>query len=173
VLRRAGAADDIERDRRPGIDPGSDGARRRYAPPVAEFLSEAWIAELDDAARAAPALAAVGAERPLVVEQRVRHGDDEVVYSLCFDASGARVVPGPATSPDVVILTDDATARALQHGTINAQQAAVTGRLKLRGDVEHLRSAGDALRAVGDVFREVRATTTRADEDDPDAPRRR
>jgi hypothetical protein len=134
---------------------------------VPQLLSEAWIAALDRAARASPELASVGAEAPLVIEQRVRRGRDEVVYALCFDATGARVVAGPASSPDVVLLTDAATARALQQGGLNAQQAAVSGRLKLRGDIERLRAAGDALRAVGDVFRDVRSATTDGDDDDP------
>jgi len=140
---------------------------------MAEFLSEAWIAALDRAARAAPELAAVAADGPLVIEQRVHRADDEVVYALSFDSRGARVDPGPASSPDVVLVTDAATARALQRGTMNAQQAAVTGRLKLRGDVERLRSAGEALRAIGDVFAAVRSATTDADEDDPGAPSHR
>jgi SCP-2 sterol transfer family len=140
---------------------------------VAEFLSDDWIAALDRAARAAPGLASLAPETPLVIEQRVRLGDREVVYSLSFDATGARVVAGPASSPDVVLVTDAATAWALQRGAINGQEAAVTGHLKLRGDVERLRAAGEALRAVDDVFSEVRAATTYADEDDPGASARR
>jgi hypothetical protein len=132
----------------------------RYAARVAEFLSDAWIEELDQAARDAPSLAAIGAERPLVVEQRVRRGREEVVYSLCFTADGARVTAGPAESPHVVVRTDASTARALQQGTMNAQQAAVAGHLKIQGQAEHLRAAGDALRAAGDVFESVRASTT-------------
>ena len=140
---------------------------------MAEFLSEAWLEALDRAARAAPELASVAADAPLVIEQRVRRGDDVIVYALCFDASGARVVPGPASSPDVILITDAATARSLQRGTINAQQAAVTGRLKLQGDAGRLRAAGEALRTIGDVFADVRSATTDADADadaeDPDA----
>ncbi len=146
---------------------------RRYAPRVAEFLSDDWITALDRAARAAPELASVAPEIPLAIEQRVQLGDGEVVYTLSFDATGARVIAGPVSAPDVVLVTDAATARALQRGTMNGEQAAVTGHLKLRGDVERLRAVGDALRAVDDVFSEVRAATTYADEDDPGAPARR
>ena len=140
---------------------------------MAAFLSEAWIAALDRAARAAPELAAVAADAPLVIEQRVRRGHHDVVYALTFDSSGARVDPGPASAPDIVLVTDAATARALQRGTMNAQQAAITGRLKLQGDVERLRAAGEALRAIGDVFRDLRSAATDADEDDPGAPSHR
>ena len=140
---------------------------------MAEFLSEAWIAALDRAAREAAELASVATDAPFVIEQRVRRGDDEVVYAFCFDVSGARVVAGPVPTPDVGLLTDAVTARALQLGTMNAQQAAVTGHLKLRGDIERLRRAGEALRAVGDVFSEVRSATTYADEGESGASARR
>jgi hypothetical protein len=124
---------------------------------VAEFLSDAWIAELDRAARASPELATAPDATPVVVEQRVRCADDsEVAYHLVFGARGARVHPGPAVAPDLILHTDEETARGLARGTLNAQQAAVAGRLKLQGHAERLRDAGELLRAAGDVFRSVR-----------------
>src|SRR5262245_2688723 len=53
----------------------------RYSPRVPEFLSDAWLAALDDAARAAgplPALAAIGGEgdTPCVLGEVVRGGAD-------------------------------------------------------------------------------------------------
>lgn len=127
---------------------------------MAEFLSESWIADLDRAARGAASLAEVGATVPLVVEQRV-HGDvDDVVYHFTFTSEGARVQPGPAESPDVVLVTDVTTARALQLGTVSAHQAAAEGHLKLRGHVRRLRAATDALRSLDDVFHTVREATT-------------
>jgi hypothetical protein len=128
---------------------------------VAEFLSDAWIAELDRAASATPDLATEADAVPVVVEQVVRRADHtEFAYHLVFGPTGARVRPGPAESPDLVILTDEETARGLARGTLNAQQAAVAGRLKLRGHAERLRDAGELLRAAGDVFRTVREGTT-------------
>lgn len=128
---------------------------------MAEFLSDAWIADLDRAARAAPDLATAADAAPVVVEQRVRRGDHtEVAYHLVFGPSGARVQPGAADAPDLVIVTDEETARRLAHGTLNAQQAAVAGRLKLRGHAERLRDAGELLHAAGDVFQRVREVTT-------------
>jgi len=127
---------------------------------VAEFLSDAWIAALDRAARDAPAARALGADRPLVIEQHIRRGDDEVVYSLRFAADGARVEKGAASQPDVIVRTDASTALALQRGTVSAQDAASAGRLKVRGRIERLRAVGEALRTLDDVFRDVRAATT-------------
>lgn len=127
---------------------------------MAEFLSESWIAELDRAARGASSLAGLGAADSLVVEQRVRRGDGEVVYHFAFGSDGARVRRGPAEAPDLVVVTDIVTARGLQQGTVNAQQAAVAGGLKVSGDIGRLRAAGEALRNVDDVFRTVREATT-------------
>src|SRR5581483_9547925 len=135
--------------------------RGRYAPRgVVEFLSESWVAALDAAARAAPSLATLGTPDPFVVEQRVRRGDDEVVYHLSFQAGGARVLPGPASAPDLVLVTDSDTARGLQQGTLTAQDAAVRRRLTIRGQVGRLGSAAEALRGLEDVFRTVRDATT-------------
>ena len=127
---------------------------------MAEFLSESWIADLDRAARDAPSLAGVGLSAPLVVEQRVHGGVDDVVYHFTFTSEGARVQPGPAESPDVVLVTDVTTARALQLGTVSAHQAAAAGRLKVRGHVRRLRAATEALRSLDDVFHTVREATT-------------
>jgi SCP-2 sterol transfer family len=138
---------------------------------VAEFLSNAWIAELDRAAGAAPDLATAPGTAPVVIEQHVRRENHtEIAYHLVFGPNGARVHPGPAEAPDLVILTDEETARGLARGTLNAQQAAVAGRLKLRGHAERLRDAGELLRAAGDVFRTVRDATTdpSAASDDPE-----
>jgi hypothetical protein len=127
---------------------------------VAEFLSETWIAELDRAARDSASLGQLGSPEPFVVEQRVQHGDDEVVYHVSFASTGARVHSGPAAAPDLVLVTDAETARRLQRGTLNAQEAAVSNRLKVRGRVGRLRAAGEALRSLDDVFQTVRDATT-------------
>lgn len=127
---------------------------------MAEFLSDAWIAQLDRAARAAPGVSGLGVDPPLVIEQHVRRGDDEVVYSLHFAADGARVENGAASQPDVILRTDAGTALAMQRGTMSAQDALAAGRLKVRGRMERLRAVGEALRTLDDVFGEVRAATT-------------
>jgi hypothetical protein len=139
---------------------------------VAEFLSESWIAELDRAARAAPSLGELGSPEPLVVEQRVRTGDDEIVYHVSFASDGARVIAGSAAAPDLVLWTDLETARRLQEGTLSAQQAAVSRRLKIRGEVRRLRTAAEALRSLDDVFQTVRDATTYPAESGGAQPRR-
>ncbi|HEV2310339.1 MAG TPA: SCP2 sterol-binding domain-containing protein [Acidimicrobiia bacterium] len=130
---------------------------------MVEFLSDAWIAALDRAARAVSPLATLRGEPPLVVEQRVRRGDDEIVYSVRFDDDGVHVERGSAAKPDLVLRTDAATARAIQRGTTTAQEAVASDRLKVRGSIGRLRALGEALRTLDDVFREVRSATTDAE----------
>jgi hypothetical protein len=130
---------------------------------VAEFLSDAWLAALDRAARALPPLAGLAGQPALIVEQRVRRGADEVVYSVRFDCDGVRVERGSIAAPDLVLRTDAATARAIQRGATTAQEAVASDRLKIRGSIGRLRALGEALRTLDDVFRDVRSATTDAD----------
>jgi hypothetical protein len=158
VVRRVGADGFISRS----YAPNDRDTRTSYAPgPVAEFLSNAWIAELDCAARASSDLTTAPDAQPVVVEQHVERADGTVtIYHLVFAADGARVQQGPAQVADLVLRTDEETARQLARGTLNAQQAAVAGRLKVRGHAERLRDAAELLRAANDVFRAVREATT-------------
>jgi hypothetical protein len=46
------------------------------------------------------------------------------------------------------------------------RDAALAGKVKVRGRAEQIRTAGEALRAVGDVFRDVRSATADRISDD-------
>jgi hypothetical protein len=128
---------------------------------VTEFLSSAWIADLDAVARASDRLAAIGRESPFVVEQEVSGGPSgNVSYHVVMDSEGGRVTMGPADTADVVLLTDYETALAIHRGETNAQRAIARGRVKLRGDIRQLLRRADALKAIDDVFAAVRADTT-------------
>jgi hypothetical protein len=122
-----------------------------------DFLSPEWISALDDAARTSDRLAAIGKDDAFVVEQRVTDAPDgEACYHARLGPDGARVVQGPAPSPDVILVTDYETALALHRGETNAQRAIAAGRMKLRGHVELLLRRADALAALGDVFSATR-----------------
>jgi putative sterol carrier protein len=124
-----------------------------------EFLSEAWLAQLDDAARAAPAVAGAG---QVIVEARVTSATEaDVTFRLEVTDDGARVLVGPARAPTVTVVTDRETATALHHGETNAQRALAAGRLKVHGDLASFGRRSDALSALGDVFSPVRAQTSR------------
>lgn len=131
------------------------------------FLSPEWIRELDKAARASEALTSSAEARGIVIEQRVIGAPSgEITYHLVL-GTDARVEAGPADTPDVVLVTDYETAFELQSGVLNAQRAIAAGRMKIQGHVGVLLQHAEALRAFGDVFRDVRASTEAPGAADP------
>ena len=127
---------------------------------MAEFLSDAWVAELDAAARAADDL---GVDPALVVEQVVRRGDGtDTGYQVQFGPDGASVTGVGARPADVVLVTDVDTAWALHQGLLRAQDAFARGALKVRGRPEVLTGRGELLAAFERAVATVRAGTTPA-----------
>ena len=123
---------------------------------MAEFLSAAWLAHLDELARAAADLADA-ADAPLVIEQQVlRGGDDTVVYHLVLGPGPARVEPGPATGADLTLVATESAARAMHDGTTNAQACLADGTLRLRGNPDVLTRHAAVLERIGDVFADAR-----------------
>jgi len=116
---------------------------------VAEPLSDAWIAALDNAAAEHLGLQEAAAAMALVLEYSTSGGPS---WHVVFDHGSVRVVAGPADHPDLRFATDPATARALAAGTLDPLRAMIDGDLTLVGDprllVEH-RAVFDDL---GDVF---------------------
>ncbi|CAN5762181.1 hypothetical protein BH10ACT1_BH10ACT1_08380 [soil metagenome] len=123
------------------------------------FLSSAWIAALDEAARQDPTLAAATAEVDLVVQQHVTDADGDVTFHVSFDHGRVSVREGAAPHPTVRFRQDRATALAIAAGADSAQRAFMTGRLQVGGDLRVLLDHQDALSALDDVFAGVRART--------------
>ena len=120
---------------------------------MAEPLSDAWIAALDNAAAEHLGLQEAAAAMALVLEYSTSGGPS---WHVVFDHGSVRVVAGPADHPDLRFATDPATARALAAGTLDPLRAMIDGDLTLVGDprllVEH-RAVFDDL---GDVFASAR-----------------
>jgi len=144
---------------------GSQSTRIGTLRAVPVFLSPEWLRDLDAAARASRALTNDDTES-LVVEQRVTGTPNGDVSYHAVLGTDARVVPGPADAPDVVFVTDYDTALALRSGSLNAQHAIAAGRMKVRGHVGVLLRRAETLRAFGDIFRDVRATTETSESED-------
>ena len=132
---------------------------------MAEFLSSAWVAELDAAARSSATVSARADELTLTVQQIVPDAPSgEARYYVKFDRTGARLSPGSADSPDMTLIVDYAMARELSAGTANAQDALAAGRLKIKGQVGLLLGREDAFGALDDAFASVRGATTYPEE---------
>ena len=128
---------------------------------MSEFLSAAWLAELDAAGRAAGPVAETARFSLTHIVSGVP-GRGEVQYVLRFEPEGI-TVGGTGTGTgtgDVMFVTDYETAVALAQGTVNAQQALAQGRLRVRGDIAVLTYNASAVTRYGDVFASVRASTS-------------
>jgi len=83
----------------------------------------------------------------LTIEQRILDGDHVIdSYTVEVRNGVAAVVEG--VEPDVVISQDQETATALRAGECHAQEAYLTGRLTIDGDVDKLLESGPALQAI-------------------------
>lgn len=138
-------------------------------PVMLAYLSPAWVAALDHAARADAALADATREVALVVEQRVTGAAaGDVTYHVVFDHGSVSVGPGPATAeapggreaaPLVRFTLDHETALDIARGTGSAQRAFMAGTLQVGGDLRVLLEHQQALSALHDVFAAVRDQT--------------
>lgn len=126
-----------------------------YDRSVAEFLSAAWLAHLDELAQGANDLA--DTEATLVIEQQVLRDDgDTVVYHLVLGPGPARVRPGPADNADLTLVATETAARGIHDGTTNAQTCLADGTLRLRGNPDVLTRHASVLERIGDVFADAR-----------------
>lgn len=85
----------------------------------------------------------------LVIEQRIGEPDAlESNYHLILRRGSLKVIDGPAPGADVTITQDATTARAVRDGALHAQQAFLTGRLSVDGDIAKLLRHADLLSSV-------------------------
>jgi hypothetical protein len=125
---------------------------------VLRFLSPEWLRAFDTALRSDRELGARFVGSPIAIAQEI--GDSDLRYVIVLDGEGGRVEAARRDLPvDVTFVCDRATAAALAQGTLNAQRALTSGRLKLRGEVDRLGAAGAALAGLGDLLAGLRADT--------------
>jgi len=138
---------------------------RRYDPPVPEFLTPEWVAELDALGRRAsprpsgasdPMAETGGSGRPLTVELHVTGTPSgEFVFQAAFGESTLRFASGSPWAPDLLVTLDYLFATRIHLGDANAQDALAAGALKVRGDLELVAASAPALSALGDALAEA------------------
>ena len=122
------------------------------------FLSDEWLQAFDAALRSDRELGARFVGSPIAIAQEV--DDGAVRYVVVLDGDGGRIETQNHEYPvDVTFACDRGTAAELARGTLNAQRALTSGRLKLRGEVDRLGAAGSALAGLGDLLADLRADT--------------
>jgi putative sterol carrier protein len=118
------------------------------------FLTDAWLDELETAARAAE----LPAMPRLVLQQVVTDGPDgEVAYALVVEDGRVELRRGRVEQADLVFTQDRATAEAIHRGDLSAQAAFMQGRLRLGGDLRSVIDRAADLASIDDVFETVRA----------------
>ena len=129
---------------------------------MADFLTEEWIQDLDEALRSDERVRTAEAGSSLVIQQTVTGvgGDDAAVsWHMRIASTDADVTAGAAPSPDVTFTQDHATAVAIGTGELSAQAAFMLGKLRIGGDVSRLIAQRELFEDLDDTFAEVRAAT--------------
>ena len=124
------------------------------------YLSLDWIDALTREVAASTAMSDVAREHTVGVTQTVTGGPEgDVTYHLQIDDGRASFGAGPAHPEDVRFEQEWETAVGVATGTLNAQQAFITGRIRLYGDQQKLSDSTPVFAALDAVFTTVRAFT--------------
>ena len=124
------------------------------------YLSLAWIDELSRVVAGDDALTRLAGEHEIGVTQVVSDGPEgEVVYHLQVSDGRARFGAGAAEPEHVRMEQSWDTAVAVATGDLNAQEAFVSGHIRLFGDQQRLIDAQPVFGALDAVFTDVRTRT--------------
>lgn len=125
------------------------------------YLSLEWIEALSREVAASNDVAALAAQHSLGFTQVVTGGPEgDVTYHLQVGAGKASFGAGAAWPEDVRFVQDWETAVAVATDRLNAQQAFMTGRIRLHGDQQKLAAGTPIFAALDAVFKKVRELTT-------------
>ena len=128
--------------------------------PRVRYLSLEWIDALSREVAASETLSELAATHTVGITQVVSNGPEgNVLYHLQVGDGRAAFGPGPADPEDVRFEQDWDTAVAVATEQLNAQQAFITGRIRLTGDQQKLLESTPVFQALDAVFTTVRART--------------
>ena len=124
------------------------------------YLSLEWIDAPGVAVAADDRLGEVALRHRLGFTQVVTDGPEgTVTYHLQVGDGRAAFGAGPADPEDIRFEQDWDTAVAVATGRLNAQQAFITGRIRLHGDREKLTPSLEVFAVLDGVFESVRRFT--------------
>jgi alkyl sulfatase BDS1-like metallo-beta-lactamase superfamily hydrolase len=127
---------------------------------MARFLSDEWIAALDQAVSSDDQLPHVASGIHLIVQQVVVGRDGhQTCYATRVDDGRVELTPGPADDADATITEDYDTAAALARGETTPQDAILAGKIRVSGDLGALLKGQEVLDRVRTLFDDVRART--------------
>lgn len=124
------------------------------------YLSLDWIDALSEAVANSQEMAQVAKEHTVGFTQSVLGGPEgDVTYHLQIADGHARFGAGSADPEDVRFEQDWETAVAVATHRLNAQQAFITGRIRLTGDSQKLMDSTPVFAVLDSVFSTVREFT--------------
>jgi hypothetical protein len=128
--------------------------------PTVRYLSLAWIRELTREVADSETLDELADEHDIGVTQVVLGGPEgDVTYHLQVGEGHATFGAGPADPEHVKMEQEWSTAVAVATGELNAQEAFMTGRIRLYGDQQKLIASQPVFGALDAVFATVRERT--------------
>lgn len=124
------------------------------------YLSLDWIDALVDEVARHPALVDAAGDLDVGITQVIADGPEgTVVYHLRIADGAVRFGSGPAEPEHVRFEQDWETAVGVATNQINAQEAFISGRIRLTGDQAALAAAQPVFGALDPVFSAVREHT--------------
>lgn len=127
---------------------------------MVRYLSLDWIDELTREVASSEQLADLADAHAIGVTQVVRGGPEgDVTYHLQVGGGDASFGAGVADPEDVRMEQEWDTAVAVATGELNAQEAFLSGRIRLYGDQQKLLGAQPVFGALDAIFAVVREQT--------------
>jgi putative sterol carrier protein len=124
------------------------------------YLSLDWIDAVAGAVEASDRLQEIAPEHEIGFTQVVTDGPEgDVTYHLQVGDGRIAFAAGPADPEHVRMEQSWETAVAVATGSLNAQEAFVGGRIRLRGDQQRLLDSRPVFGALDAVFSDVRRAT--------------
>jgi hypothetical protein len=124
------------------------------------YLSLEWLDALSEAVEASADMRAVASQHTIGVTQVVLGGPEgDVSYHLQVADGRAAFGAGAADPEDVRFEQDWDTAVGVATDGLNAQEAFVTGRIRLYGNQQKLMDSQPVFKALDEVFNTVRDRT--------------
>lgn len=125
------------------------------------YLSLDWIRELTREVADSDSLAALSNEHDIGITQVVTDGPEgDIIYHLQVGGGEARFGAGAADPEHVRMEQSWATAVGVATGAANAQEAFITGQIRLFGDQQALMDAQPVFGALDAIFSSVRQRTS-------------
>ncbi len=125
-----------------------------------KYLSEEWAQQATAALNSSDAFKNAIQGVTLCVQQNVTGGPDgDKTYHMKVDGGEASMAMGEAETPDVTISQDYETAVAIAKGELNAQNAFMTGKMKVAGNMAKLMQHQGAFANLEGAMKDMQDST--------------